>query len=166
MRLFFGLWPPRVAAEELHAWAMEARHSTGGRVTRADTIHLTLAFLGDTGPARTEAAIAAARRVRATRTVLAIEQAVYWNHNRIVWAGPQATDPSLADRLCAELRAEGFTIETRPFKAHVTLIRKAGPGLLPELPRIDWPVHSFVLVRSELSAKGAAYRVLEEFPLH
>jgi 2'-5' RNA ligase len=144
---------------------MQARRSTGGRVTRADTIHLTLAFLGDTGAARAEAAIAAARRVRATRTALAIEQAAYWKHNRIVCVGPRETDPSLADALCAELRAEGFMIEARPFKAHVTLLRKAGPGPLPELPPIDWPVRSFVLVRSELSAKGSAYRVVQEFAL-
>lgn len=165
MRLFFALWPPREAAEALHAWAMQARQSTGGRVTRADAIHLTLAFLGETGPARAEAALAAAKRVRAIRTKLPIEQAACWKHNRVVWVGPRETDPSLADALRAELHGEGFTFETRPFKAHVTLIRKAGSGSLPALPPVDWPVRSFVLVHSELSAKGSAYRVLQEFPL-
>lgn len=165
MRLFFALWPPAAVAEALHAWARDAQRATGGRVTRADTIHLTLAFLGDTEPSRVAAAIAAARRVSAVKHALPMEQAQYWRHNRLVWAGPRETDATLADALAAELRADGFPLEARAFKAHVTLIRKASPAPLPPLPKVDWPVQAFVLVRSQLSAAGSAYAVLESFPL-
>ena len=166
MRLFFALWPPVATAEALHAWARKAQRSTGGRVTRAETIHLTLAFLGDVPDDRLDAAIAAGRRVRAPRGTLPVERANWWKHNRIVWVGPERTDASLHEALAAELRAEGFALEKRPFAAHVTLIRKAGEGRLPGLPSVVWPVEQFVLVRSVLSEAGPAYEKLGEFRLY
>ena len=165
MRLFFALWPPAATAEALHEWARNAQRTTGGRVTRTETIHLTLAFLGETPPERLDAAIAAARRVRAPRGTLAIERAKWWKHNRIVWVGPEKTDASLHEALAKELRAEGFSLEKRAFAAHVTLIRKAGEGTLPPVPKVEWPLERFVLVRSVLAGEGPAYEMLAEFPL-
>ncbi len=49
--------------------------------------------------------------------------------------------------------------------AHVTLIRKAGEGVLPSLPRVAWPVDEWLLVRSTLSRDGPAYETLAAFPL-
>jgi len=73
---------------------------------------------------------------------------------------------ALAGKLAVQLEERKFPVETRPFAAHVTLIRKAsGPGELPALPEVDWPVREFVLVRSRLSAGGSRYEVLERFPL-
>lgn len=165
MRLFFALWPPAATAEALHEWARKAQRTTGGRVTRAETIHLTLAFLGDTPPDRLDAAIAAARRVHAPRSTLEIERAKWWKHNRIVWVGPERTDASLHEALATRLRAEGFALEKRAFAAHVTLIRKADEGTLPPVPKVAWPVERFVLVRSVLSSEGPAYETVAEFPL-
>lgn len=165
MRLFFALWPPASTAEALHEWAKKAQRTTGGCVTRAGTIHLTLAFLGEVPDDRVDAAIAAGRRVRAPSGTLAIERAKWWKHNRIVWVGPEKTDTSLQEALAAELRAEGFELENRAFAAHVTLIRKAGDGELPPLPALEWPVEKFVLVRSVLSSEGPGYDTLAEFAL-
>ena len=47
MRLFFALWPSLTAAEKLAATATEAARRIGGRATRRETLHLTLAFLGE-----------------------------------------------------------------------------------------------------------------------
>lgn len=167
MRLFFALWPPRETAAELHAWARDAQRSTGGRVTRADTIHLTLAFLGEVD----EASVPGLKglSVKAERHSLPMEQARYWPHNRIVWAGPLETPGplgALAVALASELKAKGFRTESRSFKSHVTLIRKARePGELLPLPPVNWPVEEFVLVRSRLSAAGPRYEVIERVAL-
>lgn len=135
-------------------------------MTRADTIHLTLAFLGEADPER---AAAAASGVRAPRHELPIEQARYWPHNHIVWAGPWEMPPALAalaQSLGSALAKSGFELEERAFHAHVTLIRKArAKGALPLLPAVAWPVEDFALVRSELAAEGARYSVLERFAL-
>jgi len=156
MRLFFASWPPPAAAQALACWAREAQRDCGGRAAREDTIHLTLAFLGD---AELEAALAAARRVRGAASSFVLTKARYWAHNRIVWVGPEECPAALA-ALARDLGEE------REFAAHVTLIRKArAPKRLPALPALEWPVREFVLVNSELQPEGPRYEVLERFAL-
>jgi 2'-5' RNA ligase len=167
--VFFALWPPARTAARLAQWAQDLARETGGRATRQETIHLTLAFIGEIETARVEDAIAAARSLHAAAHKLLIEQAVYWAHNRILWVGPQRSSAPmqrLARELGKALRRTGFALERRPFAAHVTLIRKArAPRALPPLPKVEWPVDEFVLVRSVLSNEGSQYAVLERFAL-
>ncbi len=169
MRLFFAAWPQAKCAATLEAWATRASAATGGRVTRADTIHLTLAFLGELPVTRGGDAIAAARRVEAAAHAFETQEARYWAHNRIVWVGPRETPAALdalAQALRRELETSGFALERRPFAAHVTLIRKARAPTMPlEPPAVQWPVSEFVLVRSTLARAGARYEVLERFAL-
>jgi 2'-5' RNA ligase len=167
MRLFFALWPPRGAAEALCAWARRVRRKTGGSAVRARNIHLTLAFLGEVDEAR----VPDLKRlpVWGERHALPIERAGYWARNRILWVGPEETPApavTLAERLRDLLAAWNFRTERKPFAAHVTLLRKARePEDLPPLPELDWPVEECVLVRSELSAQGSRYGVVERYPL-
>ena len=169
MRLFFALWPPAATVAALAAWAAQVQALTGGRVTRPESIHLTLAFLGEVAEARVEDAIRVANSVRGARHTLPIKQARRWAHNHIAWVGPERTPPdleSLAGSLRERLQAEGFAIESRPFAAHVTLVRKAGKAArLPPLPRVAWPVDEFTLVRSRLSRKGSSYEIIGRFGL-
>jgi RNA 2',3'-cyclic 3'-phosphodiesterase len=161
MRLFFALWPPRETALALERWA----RPLDGRCTPADKIHLTLAFLGEVDEQK---AIAAARCVQAPAFGLPVEQARYWGHNRIVWAGPRETPAALtrlADCLQLELYKESFILERRPFAAHVTLLRKAPAQTLPPLPGVAWPVQEFSLVGSLLGMHGSSYQIVERFPL-
>lgn len=156
MRLFFACWPPPAVAQALARWAREAQRDCGGRATRADTIHLTLAFLGE---ADAQGALATGRAVRSRATSLQIDVARYWSHNRIVWAGPELVPQELAQLA----RALG---ETREFAGHVTLIREArAPKQLPVLAPLEWPLTEFVLMNSELLPEGPRYEVLERFPL-
>jgi 2'-5' RNA ligase len=166
LRIFFALWPPREAAEALGGWAREVQKQAGGRATADESIHLTLAFLGDADPAR---AIRAARRVDAKRFDLALEVARYWSHNKIVWAGPAETPAllaTLAERLQLELYREEFILERRPFAAHVTLLRKVpSRPAFPPLPQAAWPAPEFMLVRSRTGREGSRYEIGERFPL-
>ena len=165
MRLFFALWPPPDTARALAEWGAQAQRLTGGRATDESRIHLTLAFLGEAEP---DKAIRAAREVQGERHRLPLEQARYWRENNIVWAGPRETPPALKalhESLSLQLYREEFILERRPFAAHITLIRNARNAKLPALPKVDWPVSEFLLVRSALSPKGAAYEPLERFML-
>jgi 2'-5' RNA ligase len=166
LRLFFALWPPPQAARALGEWARAVQRDTGGRVTADDTIHLTLAFLGEVDPA---SAAAAAARVRGRAFELPVDTARYWKHNQVVWAGPQEMPGELADmvgQLHGALRADGFVLEERPFAAHITLLRKAGkPATLAPPPPLAWPAREFTLVCSTASKSGSRYGILERFSL-
>jgi 2'-5' RNA ligase len=151
VRLFFASWPPLETAQALHRWAAEVRNESGGKLTVVENLHLTLAFLGDADPAR------------------AIDAARYVKRNEMVWVGAAAMPVpllSLATDLHAELRRAGFTLEERPFAAHITLVRKARmPKSIPPLPNVSWPVDEFVLVASKTSASGSVYTPLDRFVL-
>lgn len=131
---------------------------------REPAIHVTLAFLGNVSDDRLAAALRAARSAKGSAHDLPIEQAKRWSDNALVWVGPKRTPPevaSLTESLRTALRAEGFQIESRPFRAHVTLVRRAGKAALPLLPHVEWPVTEFTLVHSTLSRHGSSYRILE-----
>jgi RNA 2',3'-cyclic 3'-phosphodiesterase len=169
LRLFFALWPAAPAAQSLHSWALAAHALTGGRVTRAETIHLTLAFLGDVPGEQVAALNECAGKVRGRAFDLRLDEGRWWRHNNIVWAGPKIMPEALrdlAEQLDGVLKAGGFRTEKRAFKAHVSLIRRAIKGdALPEFVPIEWRVNEFVLVRSALSAAGPAYAVVSRLPL-
>lgn len=168
-RLFFAIWPPPEIAALLNAWSRTAQVECGGRVTLPANIHLTLAFLGDVSPGRAKRLAECARRAGGKAHTVALEEARYWKHNRVVWAGPRAIPPalaSIAEALNRELVAADFPTEAREFNAHVTLIRQARlPRVLPGLPTIAWPVRELVLVRTQLSSTGSSYAMLERFAL-
>ena len=46
MRLFFAHWPSDSIARDLVPWVHNAHALYGGRMMRTDTLHMTLAFLG------------------------------------------------------------------------------------------------------------------------
>ncbi len=155
MRLFFAAWPDAGTAEALWAWGREAQRACGGRLTRRETIHLTLAFLGEADPRQ---ARATGEAVRLPGCMLKIEQARYWAHNRIVWVGPKVTPEALSTLS----QALG---ESRRYAAHVTLLRDARPAELPPPPALAWPVREFVLVSSTLSGAGPSYEILARYAL-
>ena len=78
-------------------------------------------------------------------------------------AGLGATALRLAERL----RGEGFEVEHRPFKLHVTLARMREAIAVPE--RRILPLHVMAkeirLYESELLPGGARYHVVSAYPL-
>lgn len=171
-RVFFALWPPAAGAERLGGIARATAAAHGGRATRAETIHLTLAFVGDMPETQLPALIDAAAVVRGQPFDLSLDRLGFWTHNRLCWAGasaPPAALAELAGGLRAALRAAGFPVERErgAFVPHVTLVRKVVSAVpaQPLEPAIAWHCAAFVLVRSRLSARGAAYEELRQFPL-
>lgn len=168
-RVFFALWPEPAIARRLHKEGERAHAATGGRRMRRDTLHLTLAFIGDIARERLDDLLACADKVDFSPFALALDRMADWRHNHIVWAGASVLPPeleSLVSQLNAALAEADFPVERRKFAAHVTLLRNAR-GELPAAdidPPIDWPVRTFVLVESDLRQDGAHYAVLKSWP--
>lgn len=172
-RLFFALWPPLALATELHIRAINLASQCGGRVMRCDTLHLTLAFLGEVRNERIPRIRVAADQLDGRSFPLLIDQLGFWPHNRILWAG-SATISRQAEELAANLAmalkhfAEWPTRkEARPFVPHLTLIRNVAEStpVLPPLPPLSWQCDRFVLVRSQRSNHGADYKTIGEWRL-
>jgi 2'-5' RNA ligase len=168
-RLFFALWPAADVASKLDAAASSAHIVCGGKRMQGDSLHLTMAFLGDLPADRFAIAEAAAAEISGEPFLLRVDQLGYWRHNRILWAGCDLLPAPLLDLvadLSTALRAAGFALESRPFAAHITLLRDARCQSLPAMSEpIDWPVADFALVESNFSGAGARYRVRHRWPL-
>ncbi|MDR2113361.1 MAG: RNA 2',3'-cyclic phosphodiesterase [Candidatus Accumulibacter sp.] len=173
MRLFFALWPPEDLSRALADGAEALARRFGGRPTRRETIHLTLAFLGEVDAACVSGVIDAGRRAYAAPFQLVVDRFGYWRHNDLLWAG--CTEPaeglrSLVMALRRQLRAASIAFDAAPrFVAHLTLVRKArivrGEVDMISLEPLRWPCSGFVLVHSRPAAGGREYAVLESFPL-
>ena len=163
LRLFFALWPDAATRAALERWSVAIHRVAGGRATRPDSIHMTLAFLGDCDPDRLDGLKAAAAGVRTEPFELVLDEAGFWKHNRIAWTGATQTPEALAtlvDDLRSGLVAAGFAFDPKPFVPHVTLVRKARPAFaMPALEPIRWRVTGFVLVRSVMRPAGSDYLV-------
>jgi 2'-5' RNA ligase len=96
---------------------------------------------------------------------------------RIFWTGIESgfdTLKSLARDIDHQTAALGFSLETRPFSAHITLARLREPGPADRLAKaaahIPYlsqmiPVAQIDLMRSVLSPQGASYSVVDSVPL-
>lgn len=151
-----------------------AAEEFGGRPTQPETIHLTLAFLGETPVSRLPELRVLAQGIRAEAFVLSIDRLGSWQHNHLFWAGCSDVPEQLADlhgRLQAALSGAGFPGDPpgRRFTPHVTLLRKvpagASPDQLPVPERLSWSCERFVLVQSEPTSAEHRYRILGEYPL-
>ncbi|MCL4801679.1 MAG: RNA 2',3'-cyclic phosphodiesterase [Burkholderiales bacterium] len=167
LRLFFALWPDDAVRDALAAWARELHRACGGRTTRPQNLHVTLAFLGDTDGGRLPELKAAAGSVAPRAFELVLDRPGYWKHNRIAWAGasetPEALQAMVVD-LRAALGAAGFRFDEKPFVSHVTLLRKGNsPRALPRLDPIVWRGCGFTLIRSVPGAEGSDYAVEAEW---
>jgi 2'-5' RNA ligase len=163
LRLFFALWPDDAARAALERRSAAIHRVAGGRATRGDSIHMTLAFLGDCDPDRLAELKAAAAGVRVRPFELVLDEAGFWKHNRIAWAGATAMPDALesvVNDLRAALVGAGFAFDPKPFVPHITLVRKARPDfVMPALDPIRWQVADFVLVRSVMRPAGSDYLV-------
>lgn len=164
VRIFFALWPTDDECRALLGWQTVLQPLCGGRAMRADTLHATLLFIGTVEVARLEALKLTAEEVRAQRFELCFDAARYWEHNRIVYAAPCVIpEPllQLVDELERHAIAHEFRFEQREYQPHVTLLRNAHNGLLPEMQPVNWSVREFVLVQSH----EGNYKTLVRFPL-
>lgn len=169
-RVFFALWPDSQTRAHLETLSAQAHAEFGGRRMRAETLHMTLAFIGDIDAARVDLALATGDELGARPGFsMTIDRLRCWRHNRIVWCGPQRVPAALAEtasQLGQHLSAAGFRLEARPFAAHATLLRNADCSRsAPDFVPFGWAVRQIVLVEASLASGGARYEIIGRWPL-
>jgi 2'-5' RNA ligase len=172
-RVFFALWPDAAAAASLHAIAEQWHRSLGGRVTREDSLHATLVFIGDIALDRLPSLLALAEGIQTPTFAIEFDSGGCWKHNHIAYLGMHRISDalqSMQSELASRVRAAGFNVDQRRYSPHVTLIRKAVcANAIPEKENpaepVAWTVRDFVLVKSSMSANGSRYEQIGCWPL-
>lgn len=163
-RLFLALWPDAATRRAIVDVAGAWRWPAGARRVAPAKLHATLHFLGAVACDRV-ATIAEGLEVDALRCVLRLDAAVGWPRGIAVIEASQPPEAlrALHAALAQRLRALGIAVESRRWRAHVTLARDATAAAAPErFDPIDWPLDGYALVESVAGAR-AAYRVLRRY---
>ncbi len=187
-RLFIAVPVPAAVGALVGAVIDTARGELGDdarriRWVQLDGLHLTLRFLGPTAadwiPAAGAAIDRAAHGLARFEVRLAGAGAFpSLDRPRALWLGIRSGADALAaltERIESELRAAGWTMETRPFRPHLTIARtdgvRIGPAAAAALERaagdLDarFEAATAVLFRSHLGRGPARYERLHEAPL-
>lgn len=166
-RVFLALFPAPDQRRALGDLAQECAEHSGGRAVPAANLHLTLAFLGELRPPQLRAVCDIAAAMALAPFEMVFDRVGFWRKRGIVWAGCGETPAALValvEDLRAGLGRVGFQVETRPYVAHITLVRKARRSPQVRMAPLVWPVTDFCLVRSTLSRSAAHYEVIERWP--
>lgn len=181
MRLFIALNPPEDARERLAAEVLAplCKALPGVRWVRPETLHLTLAFLGECTDAQRRGAEDAVRRVAPAHAPLEVR----FTHlgvfpsgarPRVVWAG--LADPEPVGALHRALMREGFSMEgaAPTYHPHLTLgrvpppavshARRALPEVLNRSLELPAPFRTLDLMQSTLTPTGPRYTALLSAP--
>jgi 2'-5' RNA ligase len=188
-RLFVAVDPPARVREELSDWArrvavvMRAAGASRGalRLLDADSLHLTLCFLGSRPVAEIEALAGAVGTCTEPACELSVGAPLWLPPRR-----PNALAVEIHDRdgglarvqeqiSHALVGASGWESQRRRFRPHVTLARVRGGAAgmrrarqersrpeqpLPATPQLDFTAPQIVLYRSWLAPEGASYEAL------
>ncbi|GGE37405.1 RNA 2',3'-cyclic phosphodiesterase [Actibacterium pelagium] len=176
-RSFVALTLPDPALDQLEA--LQGQIPLGRRMTR-ETLHLTLAFLGEQPD---EALVALHEELSQIRhSAFDLHMAgvgMYGNPNRLAMGVEADADSALTDLqsdVTKALRRAGLKFEKRRFRPHVTIARFKGEE--PTDPRLHGfisgamsyratavRITQFALYESHLSPGGARHDVLAAYPL-
>lgn len=172
-RVFFALWPEAGLTAALHQQAETLAQTWGGRPSRPESMHLTLAFLGSVPVARLDDLMALGAGIRASPFNLALDTLGRWPGPRVAWAAPSQVPEALI-RLQTALAEGARRLGLPPvgaagqgFRPHVTLVRKVInlPAYSAPMSCLSWDCAAFHLVRSRLSSTGSHYESLARWPL-
>lgn len=181
MRLFVALEIPSEICNALAAFVKELRGAAPqAKWVRADNLHVTLKFLGETKPPRLGAIESALASIRSTQPVTLEFRGLGFFPNekrpRVFWVGMEASAnlKVLAEDIDRGLHQLGFPLEERPFTPHLTLARFNPPGLPPNLGSAvsqhssrnfgSLTARELHLIESKLKSTGAEYTTIQSFP--
>lgn len=165
-RLFFALWPDRETRRKCAALA--AALKSAGQPVAAANLHVTLVFLGNVDADSERKLTEAAASIEFDPIAIGFDALSHWQKPRIICltaARQDAAAVALVERLNALVAALDIPVETRPYQAHVTLVRKAQRLPALTIAPIVWQADAFCLVESCGGPDGTRYRVLQTWRL-
>ena len=151
MRLFIAIqFPKPVKAALVQTMEDLQRQGVSGNFSRVENLHLTLAFLGEVESY--EGVCRVMDQVKAQPFLLTLGES--GSFGDLYWIGikPCLQLENYVKRLRKKLSEEGIGYNSKAFKAHITLIRKAKhtDGIKFLLPKESFWVTKIALMKSEI----------------
>ncbi len=149
------------------------------RASPLTQMHITVRFIGDIDDGKTKKvvkSISDAVQGMEPFEITVRGAGCFPNRKRpsVIWIGVEPEDvlKAVADRISNNLRTMNIFFDEKPFKGHITVGRCSGPadvdGLLDrysDTEFIRFMCDEILVMRSELSPKGAKHTVSERVPI-
>lgn len=174
LRLFYALWPTDGCRTALAAAAAPAVARVDGQPVPPGNLHVTLAFVGMVPGRSLGDLVSVGGRGPWPAVELAFTRIEYWLEPKVLVALPPevpAAGCAMVDRLWQGLEPLGFQREQRPWRPHLTLVRRIRRpppddlDLAPIAARGPGPAWRLALVESRSQPDGVRYKPLADWPL-
>jgi len=174
LRLFFALWPGDAQRAALARAAAPVVSQVAGRPVPPGNLHVTLAFLGPVRGRSFASLVAMGGRGPWPRVDLEFGLVEYWARPKVLVAMPEgvpAAGLAIVERLWEGLTPLGYAREPRPWRPHLTLVRRVTrppAGNLRLAPIQADPAEAawrLALVDSIAGPEGPRYKPLADWPL-
>ena len=136
----------------------------------AANFHVTSVFLGHLKPTQLDQICSDIDNCQFSPTSIALNKLGYWSRPKILFLGTEQTSDELetiSHKLTSIAKSAGVQIHERPYKPHVTLVRKVtdgAPGAIIE-PDFECKFSELHLFESVSGAKGVRYPIRYSWPL-
>jgi 2'-5' RNA ligase len=164
-RLFIALWPGHELRDALEAWCGSWHWPETAKRIPPERLHLTLHFLGEV-PRERLPALREALRLPFAPFTLSLGWPAVWPGGIAVLEADRSPPRLrvLHASLGATLQSLSLPVETRRFRPHLTIARRARTAVAPSTgPRLQWPVRGYALVESRRQP-GGGYVILQHYP--
>lgn len=165
-RIFFGLWPDDRQRDRLRDHISPLAKLVEGRAVYRGNWHVTTAFIGEFPEARIAALLARAAEIPVEPFRLRFDRVEFWPRPKVA-SLVAPTVPAELERLVdahnALLDEFGIRVESRTYRPHITVVRRARPFETQRLAQpavVDWS--GFELIESVSQPGGAVYRLLKQ----
>jgi RNA 2',3'-cyclic 3'-phosphodiesterase len=170
IRVFFAIKPDDAALKRLAHLTKQLKSTCNGKYIKKANIHLTLVFLGEIAIDQLNLIRSAMNRITAPAFNFSVDKIGYWKPNKIIFARPNKCVPellALVTNIQSMLSAIGFAYDSRTYKPHITLARKAKPiqVITALAPPISWLVTEWFLIQSKQTDLGMNYIPLDRWQL-
>jgi len=166
-RLFFALWPDEETRQKVDQLNQQIKGKQLKKCS-SDNLHMTLVFLGNTSK-ETELAIKrSVKQIVTTSFEVIFDQVSFWKKPHVLCLTGSYQPALLLDLVNAlkQMAVDcGINVESRPYKAHITLARKAQEEAVIQIAPVRWRALSFALVESVSTNIGVQYKVIKSWPI-
>lgn len=168
-RSFFALWPDAAVRESLAALGEDIAKEAGGKPVKADSLHMTLVFVGDVGESDVNRLAAVVDRISRKPFSMGLDRLSSFSGPQVAWVGTSHVPDTLYGmqaQLHMELEHAGFAVEQRRFVPHITIARKVTKDIKDrKLDVTHWSARTLCLVHSDTRPEGAVYQVVKTWKL-
>ncbi len=165
-RIFFALWPSNQQRQEIETAIQAFRSKLTGSWADDDNLHVTLFFVGGFPENDIPSLLTAAHKIECPSIHLKFERIHFWKRPKIICLFARSVPSELLGLVrSVESTAQMFGVEPedRPYRAHMTIARRAKsfePITLAQPLELHWS--RFHLIESVSTSSGVKYRPLDQ----